>query len=237
MVNVDKNKALNKKLLNLYHQKTDTFLQEYKKAFSDDRNPPDQIGTFGIVDENWYDIDNGILVILKETNGWSNEDFCTGNTYIDFVRDISERGRAVNDGRERGEWVSMLMWYNLGRWLTAIQTPQKSTDEIAELYEEALKNLSAAAITNVNKVRGCETSGRAYSAMARSIPAIDTIKEEIAILNPETIMFCGTYRLFEDSYIEELEKKGIKVLELCHPAARKSKREMIDTVKKYMNIF
>lgn len=159
MINTNKNKALNKKLLDLYLQKTDAFLQEYKKAFSDDENPPDRIGTFGIVDESWYDTDNGILVILKETNRWSNEDFQTGNTYIDFVRAISKQGRAVNDGREREERVSMTMWYNLGRWITAIQTPQKSTDEIAGLYDEALKRLTTIAISNVNKVRGCESSG------------------------------------------------------------------------------
>lgn len=231
MINTNKNKALNKKLLDLYLQKTDAFLQEYKKAFSDDENPPDRIGTFGIVDESWYDTDNGILVILKETNRWSNEDFQTGNTYIDFVRAISEQGRAVNDGREREERVSMTMWYNLGRWIIAIQNPQKSTDEIAGLYDEALKNLVAIAITNVNKVRGCESSRNAYFDMARSDVVIDTIKEEIAILNPETIIFCGTYWLFEDSYIKELEKAGIKIFDMWHPAARKSKREMIDAVK------
>lgn len=36
---------------------------------------------------------------------------------------------------------------------------------------------------------------------------------------------------FEDSYIKELEKEGIKIFEMWHPAARKSKREMIDAVK------
>ena len=231
MINVDKNKVLNKKLLDLYHQKTDAFLKEYKKAFSDDQNPPDQIGTFGIVDENWYDTDNGIFVILKETNGWSNEDFQTGNIYIDFVRAISEQGRAVNDGREWEERVNMTMWYNLGRWITAIQNPQKSTNEIAGLYDEALKNLAAIAITNVNKIRGYESSGNTYLDMAQSDVAIDTIKEEIAILNPRTILFCGTYWLFEDAYIKELAKKGIKILDMWHPAARKSKGEMIDTVK------
>ncbi len=231
MINAGKNKALNRKLLDLYHQKTDAFLQEYKKAFSDDKNPPDRIGIFGIVDENWYDTDNGILVILKETNGWSNEDFRTGNTYIDFVRAISEKGRAVNDGREREERVTMTMWYNLGRWITAIKSPQKSTDEIAGLYDEVLDTLGTVAITNVNKVRGSESSGDAYFAMAQSDLAMDTIKEEIVILNPGTIMFCGTYWLFEDSYMKELEKKGIKILDLWHPAARKSKTEMIDKVK------
>lgn len=231
MINANKNKALNKKLLDLYHQKTDAFLQEYKKAFSDDKNPPDRIGTFGIVDENRYDADNGTLIILKETNGWSNGDFQTGNTYIDFVRAISEQGRAVNDGREWEERVTMTMWYNLGRWITAIQNPQKSTDEIAGLYDEALKRLATIAITNVNKVRGCESSGNAYFDMTQSDVVIDTIKEEIAILNPETIIFCGTYGICEDSYIKELEKAGIKIFDMWHPAARKSKGEMIDTVK------
>lgn len=231
MINANKNKVINKKLLNLYHQKTDIFLQEYKKAFSDDQNPPDRIGIFGIIDENQYDTDNGILIILKETNGWGNEDFQSGNTYVDFVRTISEQGKTVNDGRKQKERVSMTMWYNLGRWITVIQNPQISTDEIAELYDEALKKIATVAITNVNKVRGYESSRKAYFDMVQSDLIIDTIKEEIAILNPGTIIFCGTYWLFEDSYIKELQKAGIKILDMWHPAARKSKREMIDTVK------
>lgn len=231
MINAGKNKTLNKELLDLYHRKTDAFLREYKKAFFDDGNPPDQIGTFGIVDENRYDADNVILVILKETNGWRNKDFQAENAYLDFVCAISERGRAINDRRERKERVTMTMWYNLGRWITAIQNPQKPTDEIAGLYDEALEALGTAAITNVNKVRGGASSGDAYFAIAQSDVAINTIKEEIAILNPGAIMFCGTYGLFEDSYMKELEKKGIKILDLWHPAARKSKAEMIDRVK------
>lgn len=67
--------------------------------------------------------------------------------------------------------------------------------------------------------------------MVQSDAAIDTIKKEIAILNPGTVIFCSTYWLFEDFYIKELKKIGIKIFDMWHPAARKSNRVMIDAVK------
>lgn len=43
---------------------------------------------YGIVDEDAYDAENGILIVLKEANDWSAEDFQDGVTYADYVRDL-----------------------------------------------------------------------------------------------------------------------------------------------------
>lgn len=231
MVNTDKNEKLNQELKALYSRVTDEFLAEYKKAFSEDTNPPNCLIEFGIVDEKSYDADNGILMILKETNGWNDKDFQEKLTYKDFVRAVIEEGASINDGREESERIQMNMWYNLGRWITAIKEPHKKTEEIAEMYDEAIKALSAAAYTNVNKVRGYTHSDKEFWELAKSDVAINTIKEEIEILNPKTIIFGNTLWIFENSYIDELKKRGIKILDMWHPAACKSKLDMIKKVQ------
>ncbi len=231
MIDVNKNEKLNQKLRTLYCDATNKFLEEYEKAFGD-KAPG--INTFGIADEESYDEDNGILVILKETNGWNDKDFQEKTTYIDFVYDVIKKGSSINDGREAAERVTMNMWYNLGRWITAIKEPDKEPKEIAEMHDEAIKALGAAAYTNVNKVRGYARSDKEFWEIAKSEIAINTIKEEIKILNPKTIIFGGTLWIFENSYINELRQKGIKVLDMWHPAARKSNVEMIEEVQKQM---
>lgn len=229
MIDVNRNKKLNEKLKNLYGRVTDEFLAAYETAFGD-KAPG--INKFGIADVESYDAENGILVILKETNGWKDiqEEF----TYLDFVRAVIDEGRDINDGREAAERVTMNMWYNLGRWITAIKESDKKPEEIAEMYDEAIKALGAAAYTNVNKVRGYACSDKEFWEIAKSDVAINTIKEEIEILNPKTIIFGGTLWIFENSYIDELKQKGIKVLDMWHPAARKSNIEMIEEVNRQM---
>ena len=231
MTDININKELNQKLKNLYGRMADGFLAEYEKAFGD-KAPC--INEFGIADEESYDADNGIFVILKETNGWSDKDFRESLTYKDFVYSLIEKGNGINDGRKKAERVQMNMWYNLGRWIYAIMNPQKPTVEIAEMYNEALKSLGAAAYTNVNKVRGYEHSGKEFYKLAKTVPVLQTLKEEVEILKPKVILFCGTARILGDDFIGELKQNGCKVLEIWHPAARKSKLEMIEIVKKQM---
>lgn len=127
MIDVNKNEKLNQKLRTLYCDATNKFLEEYEKAFGD-KAPG--INTFGIADEESYDEDNGILVILKETNGWNDKDFQEKTTYIDFVYDVIKKGSSINDGREAAERVTMNMWYNLGRWITAIKEPDKNLKKL-----------------------------------------------------------------------------------------------------------
>lgn len=235
MIDVKRNKALNEELKNLYSSVTDRFIEEYKKAFSADTNPPNHLIEFGIADEESYDAKNGILIILKETNGWNGKDFQDKLTYKDFVRAVIDEGRGINSVRDKSERVQMNMWYNLGRWITAIKEPQRPTDEIAEMFDEAIKALGAAAYTNVNKVRGYARSDKEFWELAKSDVAINTIKEEIEILNPKTIIFGNTLWIFENSYIDELKQKGIKVLNMWHPAAyNKPKVDMIEKVREQM---
>lgn len=226
MTNKEKNEALKK----LYAEKTADFLTEYEKTF--EQPPPSRINEFGIIDEENYD---DILVILRETRGWSDPDFENNYTFLQFVFDIKTFGKKMNKGRVGSEKINFNMWYNLARWILAVENPSTPTKEISAMIgDEALKPLEKAAFTNINKVRGGKQADKKYWKMANSEVAIQTIKKEIEILSPKIIICCGTARSLGDEFISELKKNHCKVIDMWHPAAIKSKLAMIDEVKRQM---
>ncbi len=228
MIDLKRNKEINEELRKLYKANTDEFLKEYKKAFTRDENPPKRINEFGIIDEENYDTDNGILVIAKETNGWDNEEFEKGELFRTWMQDISRYGI-----KGRGHVSSHpTMWYNILRWIKTIQNPEMPTEEIACLKEYGVETLGTIAFTNINKVRGNTAAKKAYHQIAKTQVARRVLEEEIGIIKPKVILCCGTGYYF-DKYIknEEIEKNRCKVIYMPHPAARKNKEKMIDDLK------
>lgn len=198
---------------------------ELRKAFREANNGREAPGMieYGIVDENAYDAQNGILIVLKEANDWSAEDFRKRVTYTEYVRDLIDE-----------EHPRSAMWYNLGRWVSVIRKPDRPTDEVAELYEDAVQELRSVAFTNVNKVTGGASVKKAYYKMAQSKAALDTLREEIRILDPKIVLFCGTAWLLGADGLDQLRAEGRKVLDMWHPGAFKSKAMMIDAVKQQL---
>lgn len=229
MVDVEKNEKTNEQLRKLYQRVQPDFLDEYEKCYGE-RKP--FLLDFGIVDEKQYDKDNGILIVLKEARDWNFEKDGRED-YLELVRGIANKGNGVNAGREeKQDHVKMNMWYNLGRWITAINDPQKPTEEIAEMYGDALQALNTAAITNINKISGGARSDSQYDNLAKSDIAVGTFKEEVSILNPKYIIFCQTQWWFLDEYLDELRGQGRKLIEMCHPAYwGKTTIEMIKRIK------
>lgn len=197
---------------------------ELLRAFEEanGREAPGMI-EYGIVDEDAYDAQNGILIVLKEANDWSAEDFADGVTYADYVRDL------IDGKHPRGA-----MWYNLGRWVSVIRKPDRPTEEAAGLYEDAVQELRSVAFTNVNKVTGGASVNAAYYEVAQSKAALEMLREEIRILDPKVVLFCGTAWLLGDDGLGRLRADGRKVLDLWHPGARKNKAMMIDAVKQQL---
>ena len=68
MINIVRNQEINAQLSALYGKYTDSYLAAYISAF-EDADPPHRINEFGIIDEERYDADQGILFVAKETNG------------------------------------------------------------------------------------------------------------------------------------------------------------------------
>lgn len=214
-------KQITELLRELYQKNGPELFKAFREA-NNGREVPGMI-EYGIVDEDVYDAENGVLIVLKEANDWSVEDFRDGVTYADYVRDLID-----------GKHPRRAMWYNLGRWVAAIRQPDRPTEELAGLYQDALEKLRSVAFTNVNKVTGAASVNKAYYEMAQSDEALDTLREEIQILNPKTVLFCGTAWLLEENDLDELRAQGRKVLDMWHPGAHKSKTAMLEEVKKQL---
>lgn len=227
MINIEKNREINEELENLYASCKAEFLKEYTAAFLSDQNPPERINEFGIIDERLYDSDCGILFIAKETNRWDNKDFEEDKLFRTWLQRISR------EGIKNKEHVSKhpTMWYNIIRWVTAIQNPELPVDEIASMGSEAVEKLGTIAFTNINKVRGGAASKNEYNQLAKSDVAIKVLKKEIAIIKPAIIVCCGIGAYFDKYIKNEVQKLGCKVIYMPHPAARKSKTQMIDNVR------
>lgn len=228
MVNVAKNRELTAQLKELYERVQPAFLDEHEKAFGH-RDP--RINEYGIISEEDYNADNGILILLKEGNDWAEKDYQDGYVFRDFAHFVMT-GKWINhDGKL---WFNPTPWYNLGRWLAAIKEPQKPAKEIAEMYLDAVHCLSAAAITNVNKANGYAASGKEFVKVAQSEIAVRTLKEEIEILKPKMIIFGSTAWVLEESYRNQLREQGCILLEMCHPGAYISKTKMIEELRKQL---
>lgn len=232
MINIKLNKVINKKLSELYIENTLEFLSVYKKSF-DDIQPPDRINEFGIIDEKCYNTEKGILVIAKETHGWSNEDFERDLLFRDWLANISKNGLMGNKHIEQHP----TMWYNIGRWLLAINNPTVSAEYISELKHEIIPQLRTMAYTNINKVRGMGKSGTEYERVAYSDIAGIVLREEISIIKPKVIICCGTWRPFcHHLNYDELENQGCKILCMPHPTCRRNNVEMLKDLRRQLGM-
>lgn len=99
------------------------------------------------------------------------------------------------------------------------------------MYEDALRYLSATAITNLNKASGYAASGKEFVKVALSDIAVQTLQQEIAILKPKIIIFGSTAWVLENSYLDQLRKQGCILLDMCHPGARISRIKMIEELR------
>lgn len=227
MINIKRNKAINKKLSELYVKNTSEFLSAYKESF-DDTQPPNRINEFGIINEEYYDAENGILFVAKETNGWDNKDFENGVLFRSWLNDISINGLSGKGHIEKNP----TMWYNIGRWLLAINNPNVTNEQISKLKAETILQLRTMAYTNINKVRGKEQSGMEYEKVAYSDIAGIILREEISIIRPKVIICCGTWRPFcYHMNLEELENRKCKIVCMPHPSKRMDKVEMLKDLR------
>ena len=222
MINVSKNSEINKDLQSEYEKVTLDYLKAWSLAFESD-TPPCRINEFGIVDESRYDTDNGILFIGKETNGWKDEDFNNNCLFRNWMKTISINGLPHNSHIKKHP----TMWYNIGRWATLILDPNKSLIDIANMREDAISSLGLISFTNINKVRGNNVSGKEYEDLTSMIVVNDLLTKEIKILNPTTIVCCGTYSKIEP-IIQDF--KG-KIIKMPHPAARKTTLNMLEELQ------
>lgn len=214
------NNEINQKLSEVYKRYTDEFLAEYKAAYHDD-NAPSRINEFGIIDDKRFDTDKRILVIAKETNGWSNEEFDKGVLFRPWMEEISRNGLQGHDHIRRYP----TMWYNMGRWIELILNPDADLVSLSKEKAPAINALGTVAFTNINKVRGTHISGAAYKKIAYTDIVGKVLREEISIIKPKIILCCGTCRPFH-FHVPETVYNGT-IYYMPHSAARLSSLEML----------
>lgn len=221
MIDRRKNALINAKLKAEYEKYTSEFLEEWENAFGE--VPPNRINEFGIIDISRYDTDNGILVIGRETNGWSNEDYENGCLFRGWIEEITK------NGLPKGKHISKHpnMWYNIGRWIMLIETPQRSLEELSCEKASAINAIGSIAFTNINKVRGKEASKKEYHQLANTSVAVNLMKKEIEIINPKTIVCCGTARFV----LPLLKDFSGRVIIMPHSGARKNTIRMLESLK------
>ena len=212
--------AINEKLEKIYEKNHKEFAAIWASSFQE--REPKQWNVFGVVDEEKY---ANILFIGKETNGWGHEELEKKDLFLPWLRDVS-------DGKLRGEIVSKhpQVWYNVGRWTKRI-VQDGTTEELLLQKGEALEGIKYIAFTNINKLWGHNASGKAYRQVKESAIAADMLQQEIKELNPKVIVLCG----IEKEYVAHMVVENVKVIEMPHPSARKSKRDMLDLLEKQLD--
>ncbi len=218
MVRPEVNHAINARLRDAYREATEAFLAEWQACFRE--TPPCRINEFGIINETRYDAEDGMLVIGRETNDWSDAEYEAGCLFRSWMEEITHTGLAGR-GKVRKH---PNMWYNIGRWVTLWESPDTNLAELAQMKSQVLPAIGRIAFTNVNKVRGKAVSGNAYHRLARSAAARSLLQKEIEILAPKVILCCGTAETVRDC----LPGYTGKILCMPHPAARQSTVIMLE---------
>lgn len=224
---VDKlwNISINQALSELYEKNTESILKEWKNAFctkNSNEVPPCRINEFGIIDIETFDRDNGILFIGKETNGWRNEDYANNDLFLPWIQNIA-KGNLPTEGVAKKHPA---IWYNIGRWAKLISDNNFDIEKLAQEKNEALKGLSHIAFTNINKVRGKNSSGQEFWKFSESDVVKSVLQQEIKKLNPKYIVLCG----ISEEYLKAMSVNG-KIIKMPHPSARKSKITMLRDLK------
>lgn len=221
MVNLEKNKVINKMLATEYASHKEALLDEWQRAFQEE--PPCRINEFGIIDPERYDTDNGILFIGRETNGWDDEEFLSGCLFRGWMEEISKNGLCGHGHIKKHP----NMWYNIGRWIMLINDPSASLEEIAAEKENAIRAIGTIAFTNLNKIRGENASRGKYKQLI-GYPTVEKIlQKEVEIMAPKTIVCCGNAR----KVLSSLRDFEGKIIMMPHPGARMRTELMLQCLK------
>lgn len=218
-VSKEQNERINDQLRILYQQYENDHIAIWQKHFPNNANVI--MNRFGIVDVEHYDTDNGVLFICKETRGsegWDKKPF------FEWLRDAVIDQKQLKTDHPR-------MWYNLGRWAKLIYEPDATIETLAGQKQEALSGLRYIAFTNINKVGGESTSRKRFKSLAKEDVIKKLLIKEINKITPKTVVVCGKDMVNMLSDVFDKFKGKCKIIEVPHPAARKSAKEMLIAFK------
>lgn len=214
-MNFQRNIEINDELQKLYEENSAELIKLWSNHFKSKAFP--KIGTFGIVDPENYDTDNGILFIAKETRGEVTDFLLWLNTMATKFETLEDKDRTKHPQ----------IWYNIGRWAKFINNPKIDKKMLLAEKQTALEGLKTIAFTNINKVYGKSSSQKEFWKLA-NVPIVQTVlQREIETISPRIIVLCGNG--LRDT-LKNIKTDAI-IIEMPHPSARCSKEKMLNQLE------
>ncbi len=177
----------------------------------------------GIVDlPSWQQADKKILVLLKETNDYSQD-------ITDLIRQVVKKERTTK------EFWGAMTFHTVGKWLYGLENFKNGTyptlSEAKKYRKQALLNC---AYMNLKKATGGSSTKNKELENATKRDA-EYIKKEIEIINPNIVICGGTYNLVKKHIFPELERVAPRIhkfndtifINSYHPAYRRVKGQVL----------
>jgi len=177
----------------------------------------------GIVcEEKWLKSKQKILFILKETNGYKGS--------------ISELiNTAVRTRPKSGLWKRPT-FHNIGRWIYGLLKAKEQDIIYSEAHKFRKESLLSCAFMNIKKTTGGRTATESVKENAKKYSKF--IRRQIELLDPDIIVFGGTYEIMKKYVFIEMENVSPRVYKyekyICisanHPACTKKRIDMYNQV-------
>lgn len=204
--------------------KMNNLFSEWKKVYELDG--ADHFVEDGIVSiEYWEKSKIRVLFILKETNNFK------GN-----INELIES--TVNKTRKkRSKLWQRPTFHNIGRWTYGLINSNNRIEPYETSHDKRKKALLSCAFINIKKTAGEKSSQK--KIIDENAKKYNTfIKKQIDIIEPDIIVFSGTYKTIKSYVLPELVKvsyrvhtyKNIICINAFHPACTKARKEMYDLV-------
>lgn len=193
---------------------------EWKKLVLDEA---DHFVEDGIIDpEMWNQASKKILFILKETN--------------DFKGSISKLIHDASTIRpQSGLWGSPT-FHNIGRWAYGLLNYPQSVSAYKIANNNRKKAVLSCSFINLKKTTGGRTATKTVDESAKKYSSY--LRRQIEIIDPDIIVFGGTYQIVKDNVIQELVRVSPRIhhfgnivcVNANHPACTKKRTLIYDQV-------
>ncbi|GFE58723.1 hypothetical protein [Geobacter sp. AOG1] len=193
---------------------------EWKKLVM---NEADHFVEDGIIyPEMWSQARKKILFILKETN--------------DYKGSISKLIHDASTIRPKsGLWGSPT-FHNIGRWAYGLLNYPQSVGAYKAANNNRKKSVLSCSFINLKKTTGGRTATKTVDESAQKYSKF--IRRQIEIIDPEIIVFGGTFQIVKDNVIPELARVSTRIHQfgsiICinanHPACTKKRTLIYDQV-------
>lgn len=177
----------------------------------------------GIISEvDWGLVGKKVLFILKETNNYKGNIAALINS-------------AVTKHPKSKLW-DRPTFHNVGRWAHGLINSSNGVPSYSESHIKRKESLLFCAFINLKKTSGARAATKAVPEFAHKYSAF--IRQQINLIDPEIIVFGGTYEIVKEYVIPEMERISNRVHKynkiICinanHPACTKSRKYMYEQV-------